>query len=103
LRRPQAGRLLAKEKIIMCAICDAEYPAVRVSIGGQVSHPKNRQELEAAIGGSAVADSDLIPRDEDWRHDGCFCALNPGATAASAGVECDVNPAISGIALHFYK
>lgn len=87
----------------MCAICDAEYPAIRVTIGAQVTHPRNRQELETAIGGKAVADSDLIPRDEDWTPNGCFCALNPGATAESANVDCDVNPAEPGIALHFYK
>jgi hypothetical protein len=87
----------------MCAICDADFPSVRVTLGAQVTYPRNRHELEAAIGGNAVADTDLIQRDEDWMPSGCFCVLNLGATAASATVKCDVNPTDLGIALHFYR
>jgi hypothetical protein len=65
----------------MCTICDNEYPAIRVEVAGQVAHPRTRGELEAALGGKATPNSDLIANEEDWKPEHCFCALDPMRTA----------------------
>lgn len=71
--------------------------------GDSELRPKNRAELEAAIGGKAVADSEFFPNDADWLPHHCFCAINPGDTAVNNGFDFDPNYVDPNTDLYFFK
>jgi hypothetical protein len=87
----------------MCTICDTEYPSILVEIGQQQTRPRNRGELELALGAKAVANADLVAKDEDWKPEHCFCALDPFRTMHNAGVKLDFeHPSEPKVALYFH-
>jgi len=63
------------------------------------------RNLEAALEGVAIADSDFVENVgiDAWKSIDCFCPLDPGATAINTGFTCDPNYPDKTVDLYFYK